>query len=140
LAYNLGVFGVRGGIMYGLGELLMDYLNNTGNSDIAKNLDEMALTRLVINNMADVIFPTYDQNGDLVESTADIAAVYGPFGTEAGGVYRSFWKAMVVLAGGDVPNYQLGPVTQTVVQGIDTYKLIKSMFGDDRATLDEKVR
>ena len=139
MAYNLGVFGVRGGIMYGLGELLMDYLNNTGNSDIAKNLDEMALTRLVINNMADVIFPTYDQNGDLVESTADIAAVYGPFGTEAGGVYRSFWKAMVVLAGGDVPNYQLGPVTQTVVQGIDTYKLIKSMFGDDRATLDEKL-
>lgn len=138
-AYNLAVFGVRGGVIYGLGELLMDFLEASGAGEIADQIDDLAATRLIINNLADAINPTYDEEGNLIESTADIAAVYGPFGTEAGGVYRSFWKSLVVLFGGDVPNYQLGPTTQTIVQGIDTYQLISAMFKDDKAPLDEKL-
>jgi len=137
--YNLGVFGVRGGMIYGLGELLMDYLNSSGANDIADKLDEVALTRLVINNVADAIMPTYDQQGNLIQSTADIAAVYSPFGTEAGGVYRSFWKTGVVIFGGDVPDYQLSPATRTAVQAIDTYQLMSAMWQDDRTPLGEKL-
>jgi len=137
--YNLGVFGVRGGMIYGLGELLMDYLNASGASDIADKLDELALTRLVINNVADAIMPTYDQEGNLIQSTADIAAVYSPFGTEAGGVYRSFWKTGVVIFGGDVPGYQLSPATRTAVQAIDTYQLMSAMWQDDKTPLGEKL-
>lgn len=139
MGYNAAVFGVRGGIIYGLGELLMDFLESSGAGEIADQIDDLAATRLVINNLADALNPTYDEEGNLIKSTADIAAVYGPFGTEAGGVYRSFWKTLVVMFGGDVPNYQLGPTTQTVVQGIDTYQLISAMFKDDRAPLDEKL-
>ena len=129
-AYNLAVFGVRGGLVYGLGELIMDWLNSSGNEDMAKLVDDAALTRLVINRAADTLFPTYDKDGDLIESSADIAAVYSPFGTEAGGVYRSYWKALARMLGAEIPNYQLGPATRTAVQAIDTYKLINSMFGE----------
>ena len=139
MGYNAAVFGVRGGIIYGLGELLMDFLESSGAGEIADKIDDLAATRLVINNLADALNPTYDEEGNLIKSTADIAAVYGPFGTEAGGVYRSFWKTLVVMFGGDVPNYQLGPTTQTVIQGIDTYKLIEAMYKDDKAPLDEKL-
>lgn len=138
-AYNLAVFGVRGGMIYGFGELIMNYLNATGNEDIAKKLDDVALTRLVINQTADAIMPTYDEEGNQIKSTADIAAVYSPFGTQFGGPYRDFWKSLVQLSGfSEVPNYQLGPATQTLIQGIDTYRLVKAMWADNTAPLDEK--
>ena len=140
-AYNLAVFGVRGGLVYGLGELILDSLNASGNEDVAKMLDDVALTRLIINRTADAVFPTYDDNGNLITSTADIAQVYSPFGTEAGGVYRSFWKTLATMLGADIPNYQLGPATRTAIQAIDTFKLIDSMFTKhDNIAFNDKLQ
>ena len=138
-AYNFGVFGIRGGVIYGIGDLIVDYFKATGQDDIVEKLDDLTLTKLVINNLADVIMPTYDKEGNLINSEANVAAVYSPFGTQFGGVYMDFWKTAARIFGYDDPQYQFGPATQTALEAIDTYQLIKAMYGDPTTSFDDKM-
>jgi len=137
--YNMAVFGVRGGTIYGIGNLLMDWLDSNGMDEMATKIDNLALTRLVVNRMADTINPTYDSEGNLIKSTADIAAVYSPFGSEEFGVYGTFWKTVIQLMDGAPDNYTVAPSVRLGVRAIDTYKLIKSMYGDPSLTIGDKL-
>jgi len=137
-AYNLGVFGMRGGTIYALGDFILSALRDNGYEEIADAMDDATLMNLVIRTIGDTIAPTYDDEGNLVLSKADVAAVYSPFGNNFGGPYGTFWKTLVHVAGGEVDNYRFGPTAQSVIQGFDAYRLFKSMYDhSEEFTLDE---
>ena len=137
-AYNLAVYGVRGGLIYGLGDLILSSLRDNGMEEIAQAMDDATLSNLIVRTIGDTIAPTYDQEGNLILSNADVAAVYSPFGNNFGGPYGTFWKTLVHMLGFKVAEYRFGPTAQTFIQGMDTYRLFESMYKNPETfTLDE---
>jgi len=137
-AYNVAVFGIRGGSIYALGDFILGALRENGYEEIADAMDDATLMNVVLRTIGDTLAPTYDEEGNLILSKADAAAVYSPFGTNFGGPYGTFWKTLVHMLGGEVDNYRFGPTAQTIIQGFDTFKLFKSMYDhSEEFTVDE---
>lgn len=137
-AYNLAVWGVRGGLIYGLGDLILNSLRNNNMEEIAEAMDDMTLANVITRVIGDTIAPTYDEDGNLILSKADVAAVYSPFGNNFGGPYGTFWKTLVQLTVGGVEDYRFGPTAQTIIQASENYQLFKAMYATEEFTLDEK--
>jgi len=138
VAYNLAMYGVRGGLIYGLGDFILKSLNDNGYEEIAQAMDDVTLANVIVRTLGDTIAPTYDQEGNFIVSKADVASVYSPFGTNFGGPYGTFWKTLVHMLGGEVEDYRFGPTAQTVIQGMDIFRLYKSMYDHSEAfTVDE---
>ena len=137
--YNLAVFGVRGGIAYGIGDAILDWLNANDMSEIADTLDNKGLAYLGMNRFLDMINPSYNAEGRLIESTADIPAVYSPFGIEKWGVYGQLIKVYQKIMGMEVDNYSAAPSIKLIERFGDTGALIGAMFDDPTMPLNEKL-
>lgn len=139
---NMAVFGVRGGTLYGMGGLILDWLSSFGDEgkQLADKLDEASLFDIVTNTVGDAFFPTYDAEGKKVKSAAEPSLVYSPFGTTPGAVYGEFLKAFGVLTTAIEPeNYQFGPTMTTYNQLSDTINLLSAMYKTETLTFGEKT-
>ena len=137
--YNLAVFGVRGGLIYGIGDAILDWLNANDMSEIADTLDNKGLAYLGVNRLLDVVNPSYNEEGRLIKSSADIPAVYSPFGVEAWGVYGQMIKVAQKIADMEVDNYSAAPSLKLIERFQDTGALIGAMFNDPNMTISERL-
>ena len=122
--WNTMVYGVRGGVWYGMGGLLLELFSQAfgeeKGQELVNNLDDASLLNIVINGMADAMLPTYDEEGNLLRSDLEFNLRFSPMGADMpfggyGAIYR------YIMHDGDGGNVSFGPSGQ----------LLKDIFGKD---------
>lgn len=125
--WNTMTYGVRGGVWYGMGGLLLELFSQAfgeeKGQEIVNDLDDLSLLNIVINGMADAAFPTYDEEGNLLRSDLEFNLRFSPMGADMpfggyGAIYR------YIMNDGEGGNVSFGPSGQ----------LLKDIFGKDGVT------
>jgi len=125
--WNTMTYGVRGGVWYGMGGLLLELFSQAfgeeKGQEVVNELDDLSLLNIVINGMADAAFPTYDEEGNLLKSDLEFNLRFSPMGADMPfGGYGAIYRYM--MQDGEGGNVSFGPSGQ----------LLKDIWGKDGIT------
>ena len=123
-AWNTAVYGVRGGVWYGMGSLVFELYKQLFGEDVAteqiNKLDDLSLLNIVVNGFSDAMLPTYDEEGNLLKSDLEFNLRFSPMGADMPmGGYGAIWEFL--FGEHDAGNMAFGPSGQ----------LIKDIAGKD---------
>jgi hypothetical protein len=99
LAYNVFMFGTKYGTPYHAMGAGIEYMNQNGMGEIADLLDTPAFLNMVYRTTFDTVFPSYDRNGNVINSTMDPSSVWSPMGNSFLGAPGDILRATLDMLG-----------------------------------------
>tara|TARA_R110000772_G_scaffold15461_1_gene44857 strand:- start:3136 stop:8826 length:5691 start_codon:yes stop_codon:yes gene_type:complete len=116
-AWNTVVYGVRGGVWYGMGAFVFEIYKQLFGEDVAteqiNKLDDLSLLNITINRFSDAMMPTYDEEGNLLKSDLEFNLRFSPMGADMPfGGYGAVWEA--IFRDNDAGGITFGPSGQLI--------------------------